>query len=218
MESASQNLHDNYTRDASGHLQGSPMLPTEARQASAAPSRLALIRNVLGFQLCWWGCVLGGARGWPWLGPICVALWLVFELAGSEARLRRLAFCLGVGLLGSLLDGLLVQADLLRFEGSTLPWTAAPIWIAALWVGFANTLGRSMSFLRQRPLVGFVLGALAGPLAYYGGQGLGAVAVPRPLAGFLTIALAWAIALPVLVAVEQKWVAHRPAHEPASSS
>lgn len=86
--------------------------------------------------------------------------------------------------------------DLLGHQTGSAP----PIWILGLWLQFATTLHFSLGWLSKRYLLATLLGLIGGPLAFLGGERLGAAAFGDPRALSLgVIALAWAIALPVLV-------------------
>jgi hypothetical protein len=77
--------------------------------------------------------------------------------------------------------------------------------MVALWMNLAATLRHSLSWLCGRPVLALVMGAVAGPLAYWGGARLGAVELGAPLGSSLAaIAVEWALALPLLA-----WAAAR---------
>jgi hypothetical protein len=52
-----------------------------------------------------------------------------------------------------------------------------------MWIAFATTLNVSMRWLRGRPELALLFGAVGGPLAFYAGERLGAVTVHRPAGG-----------------------------------
>ena len=69
------------------------------------------------------------------------------------------------------------------------------------------TLNHSMAFLRGRPMLAGVLGAVGGPMAYLGAaRGFEAVVFTPP--GWRAIALlavGWSIALATLAVLSQRW-------------
>ena len=67
-----------------------------------------------------------------------------------------------------------MAAGWLEYPSGILLSNTAPHWIVAMWVLFASTLNVSLRWLRGRWALATLLGAVAGPLAYYGGAGLGA--------------------------------------------
>ena len=48
-----------------------------------------------------------------------------------------------------------------------------PIWFLVLWPAFSTLFVDVLSFLKNRPVVAFILGSLFAPLAYYSGIPLG---------------------------------------------
>jgi hypothetical protein len=69
-----------------------------------------------------------------------------------------------------------------------------------LWANFAGTLHLCLDWLRGRYRLAAALGAIGGPIAYYGGQYLGAIQLGENAAVSLAvIAVEWALAVPGLV-------------------
>lgn len=104
------------------------------------------ILNVVGTQIGWFACVLGAAKGLPWLGLVVAAVCLVLHLLWSTDRVRESQYILTVGLLGMVIDSLNKITGLLSYNGDMLniAWLA-PLWIGALWLQFASTMNLSLS-------------------------------------------------------------------------
>ena len=81
---------------------------------------------------------------------------------------------------------------------------AAPYWMVALWALFATTLNVSLRWLRARPWLGALLGALGGPAAYYAGARLGALELATAGAGLGAIAIGWAVLTPLLLGTARR--------------
>jgi hypothetical protein len=159
----------------------------------------ALLSNLIGFQLVWVSAVGGAARGWWWAGPLALLAFASWQLAVSRsprADAQLLLICAAVGMA---IDTLWVQLGWMRFEAA-VPWSGlAPVWIVAMWMGFALTLNHSMATLNSRPWLGAALGAIGGPLAYWAaGSAWGAVTIAEP-AAYAGLALAWAVLTPALL-------------------
>jgi len=160
--------------------------------------------NVLGFQIVWMASVGGAAHGWWWLGPAALAAFAAMQLKLSRQRRADTILMLGSAVLGFGIDTLWVQAGWLDFR-SPLPWpSAAPIWIVAMWMGFALTLNHSLAALKTRPLLAVMLGLLGGPLAYYAAErAWGAVTIAPSPAPYVALAIAWGLLTPALLRAAQ---------------
>jgi hypothetical protein len=166
---------------------------------TAAQTRMLV--NFLAFQIGWFACVIGGARDMPWLGPLVVALVIGYHLRIAQrpaGELWLIAVAAGLGLVW---DSALVAGGLLSYPSGTLVAGTAPYWIVAMWMLFATTLNVSMRWLHGRYALAAVLGAIAGPLAYYGGAKLGGVVFEDMTLGLGALAVGWAVFMPALMAV-----------------
>jgi hypothetical protein len=146
------------------------------------------------FQSAWFACVWGGAQGLAWPGILATAALLAFLAWKTRPAdvLRRAA--LGAGL-GALLDGALLFAEMTSFPQHTA--ALLPLWMLALWAGFAGVLPHMVPWLAGRRLLAIGFGAIGGPLAYFSAQALGAIEVSGTT-GFVAVAAAWAIAMALL--------------------
>lgn len=158
--------------------------------------------NYLLYQTGWLAAVVGAGRGHPWLGML-VALTLVgAHVALTKPRRSELTLVLVSGLVGLVVDSLLVAMGLLSFpSGSAVSWLCPP-WIIVMWMQFATTLRFSLEWIGRRPMVAAMFGAIGGPLAYVIGERLGAVELGAPPAATLLIlGTMWAGAVPMLSAL-----------------
>jgi hypothetical protein len=168
------------------------------------------IFNIVGFQLVWLACVSGAGNGLIWAGPAVALMFSVMMLRyGGKAAddLRLLAIAV---LLGFALDSAFAASDWLRYANSW-PWRhASPVWIWAMWAGFALTLNHSLAFLRDRPWLAAGFGLLGGPVAYWAAaEAFDAVRFGAPTAWVLiALALSWAASLPLLFALDRRLTAH----------
>lgn len=163
--------------------------------------------NLLGYQLVWLLLVMGAAGGNPWPALLAGAgfvLWQVITSARPQVELRLLAVAV---LLGVLVDGVAAVSGWLRYASPApaLPPHGAPLWIVMLWACFATTINRSLALVKGRPLLAAALGGIGAPLAYLAAaHGWQAVSV-TPLPGLLWIGVCWALALPLLAMLGQRW-------------
>jgi hypothetical protein len=161
---------------------------------------MSKLLNFVLFQISWFACVFGAVHGFPLLGPLLVAGTSALSLRHARSRSGRLLFLVLVGFFGTLGDLLPLHLGAFSFSsGSDLPW-GYPLWMSALWVSFGTTLHSSMAWLAGRYAVASILGFIGGPLAYYGGQSLGAIALgSNAAASLLAIGVFWGLITPLLV-------------------
>ena len=170
------------------------------------PARIATLANVLGYQAVWFACIAGASRGLVWPGVLASLLFVSATLwRGGRWRedLRTVAVALP---LGFGMDSLFVAAGWLAYEPAG-PWPmAAPVWIAALWLSFAMTLNHSLALLRKHVAVAALLGAVGGPLAYWGAaSGFGVLSFgPPALVASLAVGAAWAVLLPTILVLDSR--------------
>lgn len=159
---------------------------------------LLALFQFLAFDLAWAAAVAGGAGGWPWLGSMPAVLVLGLHLFLARRWFKaELVLVLAILLFGVVLEAGFMAAGLIRYAGTAPDQLLPPVWIWALWTGFASLPNGSLTWLRGRFLLQAALGAAFGPLAYWTGGKLGAAELaPGALA---VIGLAWALAFPTLM-------------------
>jgi hypothetical protein len=182
------------------------MSTTESgRPALAVPRSAGMLWNFVAFQCGWFACVLGAARGWPWVGLAATAViagWHVARATRPAEEMKLIGVALAIGVVW---DSAHVSLGWIRFTSGTLVDGIAPPWILALWALFATTLNVSLGWLKGRWLVAVLLGAAAGPLSYWAGARLGAVEFVVPVSSFVALALGWAVMTPLLVAAARRF-------------
>lgn len=165
---------------------------------------MKLLVNFVAFQVGWFACVLGAANALPWLGPVVVAAVVAIHLTMARRPARELRLVLVAMMIGLVVDSLLLATGWLQYRvGLWLPGLA-PYWIVSMWALFATTLNVSMGWMRGRPALTVLMGAVGGPLSYLAGEKLGAMELVQPTLALAALAVAWAIAMPVLM-----WLAGR---------
>ena len=155
--------------------------------------------NLAAFQVAWFATVLGASNGLPWLGPMAVLVALGLYLVQTRQRAAALRLLLAAALVGLVVEHALFFAGFIRYPGDPA-WV--PLWMWALWPLFATTLRVSLAWFIPRPALAAFAGAVAGPMAYAGGEALGAI----ELEGFALplLALVWAFAFPLLLYLARK--------------
>ena len=160
------------------------------------------ITNFVLFQLCWVANVVGAGAGLPWAGPLITAVWITLHLTVvTDDRSGEGRLLLGAALLGYAVDSVLVLLGYIEFPAHASLGGPSTLWMVALWVSFTATLRHALRWLRGRYLLGAILGAVGGPLAYRAGEALDAIVIPQSLPGLIAIGLEWLIAMPILLAI-----------------
>lgn len=161
--------------------------------------------NVLAFQAVWLGTVGGAAAGRPWIGPVMAALLVASHLALAADPFREVAGVAAIGALGTLWEVLPAATALIEYRSGVPALGGVPYWIAALWLAFATTLNVSLRWLRARPVLAVVSGAVAGPACYGTAATLGALELTEPHAALAAQAAAWSLLLPAALKIAARY-------------
>jgi hypothetical protein len=167
-----------------------------------------VFRTVLNFVLFyggWFACVLGMAKGLPWLGPLAAVVVVGVHVAvNHEQRLRELCTLLTALLLGPLIDTALAGTRWFEFKEPLLLGFYAPVSLIALWAVFSTTLHTSLGWLTGRPAMLAVGCAIAGPLTYLAAAKMGAAEFVDFWPAMLVLGVLWAGGMPVIMHVAQR--------------
>lgn len=162
---------------------------------------LLALFQFIAFDFAWFAAVWGGANGSPWLGSIpAVGIAILHLLLNRQVVWQEVKLIAAILLFGILLETGLMGAGLIRYAGMAQGQVLPPVWIWALWLGFATIPTGSLTWLQGRGVVQMLFGAVFGPLAYWTGVKMGAATLGAPAASSLFgIALAWFLAFPALM-------------------
>jgi len=157
------------------------------------------IINVVLYQVGWLSCVLGAARGYPFLGSLFAMLLIVIHLLMSTVRKAEIKLMICACLLGVVIDSSQQALGVFNFKIDP-DWPLwLPLWILVIWAQFATLFHFALSWLSGRYLLAALFGLVGGPLAYWGGVRLGAAPFGETLLfSIVTLALVWALVTPLL--------------------
>jgi hypothetical protein len=163
---------------------------------------MSTILNFILFQIAWFAAILGASHGMPWLGVVAVPVFVMLNLVITGNWKQTLLLCLAAAIIGFFTDTTLIVFGV--FSPVPFPWPLpfSPLWMVMLWVNLAMTLNESMAWLRARYLLGAIFALIGGPMAYYSGAKLGVAALPV-FTDLLVIGIAWAVAFPVLLWINE---------------
>lgn len=148
-----------------------------------------------GFKLCWFALILlPEITIWP---VLLYWLWSVWRLAG-RARLAVLT----IAVIGVLMDTLFLQTGVFGFVGTDY----LPFWLMLLWGCFALVLVQVLAAWLKHWWLAALVGAVTGPLAYWGGAALGGQLIFTDTPTFLlTLAPCWGLLLALIIHHQYLW-------------
>ena len=165
---------------------------------------MPLLINFTAFQVGWFSSVLGAANQMPWLGPVALLLVLAIHLLISNKPAAELLIVISCGLVGLFFDSLLVAFGWVAYPSGQFSEYLAPYWIVTMWMLFGTTLNISMGWLKARPILAAIFGAVGGPLSYIAGQKLGGIVLVDYGIALAALAVGWAIFMPLLLVLADK--------------
>lgn len=172
---------------------------TPALAASPArPTGGALVVNFVLYQVGWFACVLGAARGVPWLGAALAVACAAIHVALARDRARQVWLMVAVATLGLTVDSLQLRLGVFTYPAGTPLEGFAPPWIVMLWLQFATLLHFGLRWMSGRYALAAVLGFVGGPLSFWAGERVGAIEFASPGA-YLVLACVWAAVMPALI-------------------
>ncbi len=179
---------------------------------------MGLLLNFGMFKVGWLSSVIGGAQQLPWLGPLAMLIVVAVHLYRSEQPERELVLVLSCGFIGAMFDSVLVAMAWVTYPSGLFVDSMAPYWIISMWMLFATTLNVSLRWMRGRYLLALAMGAVAGPLAYIGGEKLGGIVFLDKTAGLTALGIGWGLIMPVLVLLAERLDGVSPATGPEAAS
>jgi hypothetical protein len=167
--------------------------------------------NFVAFQLAWFACVIGAAKDLALAGTLTVAVAVAMHLVLARRWRPEALLILIVTTIGLCWDSALVALGLMSYPTGNFAPGFAPHWILAMWALFATTLNLSMGWIKGRPRLAVLLGAIGGPLAYLAGHRLGGVEMPEPGLALAVQGLGWAVLMPLLARIAGRLDGFQPA-------
>jgi hypothetical protein len=181
------------------------VLTASALPGQTAPTRAVKIANLVVFQAAWFAAVLGAAHQIPLWGTACLIAAIAWHL-GISARPAVEARLIGVvALIGFVAESAIVMQGHVRYpSGQPVAWLA-PYWIVAMWAELAIALNVTLRWLKGRPGLAALLGAVGGPASFAGGVKLGGAQFIDRLPALATLACVWAVLMPLLMWLSERF-------------
>jgi len=140
-----------------------------------------------------------------YLGIALVLLLILLHVLRAERPALEVKLVATVVLIGGAWESALVCFGLLAYPHSTVIRGVAPWWLFALWGLFAAQFNTTYRWLKSRVMAGALLGAFAGPLSFHAGASLGAVRFVKVVPATVSLALGWAVLLPLIIMLSRRW-------------
>jgi hypothetical protein len=163
-----------------------------------------LLLNLVIFDIAWFSSVVGGAREMPWLGPLAVLVALMIHFRAARNLTEEVMLILSCAIIGAVFDSFLVASGWVTYKAGLFSDHLAPYWIITMWMLFATTLNVSMRWLRGKPWLAALFGAIGGPISYLTGEKLGGIVLSNQPAAVAALAIGWAIMMPMLMWLSEK--------------
>jgi len=160
---------------------------------------MPVLLNFILFQIGWFACVLSAADNKPMLGVTVAFVIVAIHVFMAKQKQHEVVLIISAMLTGLIWDSLLVWQNWIDYPSGMLHTNLAPYWIVIMWALFSTTLNVSLAWLKHKLLLAAVLGALAGPLAYYAGYKLNALQFNDINTALVALAIGWALFTPMLM-------------------
>lgn len=163
-----------------------------------------VLLNFAAFQVGWFSSVIGAAKQMPWLGPLAFLVVLAIHLRRAHRPQSELGLVLACGVIGVFFDSLLVAFGWVTYPSGLFNDFMAPYWIVTMWMLFGTTLNLSMGWMKGKPLLAAIFGAIGGPASYLAGQKLGGIEFLEFYPAMIALAIGWALFMPVLMKLAER--------------
>ena len=160
--------------------------------------------NFLLYQSAWFALILGVSYDLVWPGIGFALVTLVVHFFVSTVKRKDLVVLLLTTLLGTIAETVFQLLNVFEIvRGDLWPPIAAP-WLIVMWASFSTTLCRSMEWVFKSGKTALALGFVFGPIAYVGGNRMGAIRLELTWERGFMLAIIWALVMLVLSVVVQK--------------
>ena len=140
---------------------------------------------------------MGAKNGYPYLGPIVMSSFLFIHFDRIENGNKELLFATLVCFVGTVVDTVLLQTNLIEYQG-VYTNNIASLWTTAMWIWFSETINHSLVWLNNKWIISFVFGAIFGPLSYYTGIKFETLHFEISVLTISILALLWGVVIPYL--------------------
>jgi len=187
-------------------FESSPKASRDVRK-NAKQEKLYSTENLVNFawfQVLWFLGVLTAPSNETAAVPVLIAVLVGGYLYYIRQDLNiifvsRVAMVTAVGIA---LETMWISLGFINYIHSDMTYNLPPFWLSCLWLSVALSLAYSLAWLKRNLIMAAAFSLLSCPLSYYAAQRLGALDITLSFPAFmLTIALSWAILIPLSLAL-----------------
>ena len=154
--------------------------------------------NFIGLQAVWAACAYGAVEQNAMIGVIAAIIYLALHFSFSPQAYIDFLVLIGISSVGLLIDSMNQTLGVASFYASNESFLAIPYWLLTLWMVFAVSLPHSLYWLRHKPLIAMLAGAIGSASSYFAGSRFDALSFAEPLwQSLLVFSLEWALLLPI---------------------
>jgi len=155
--------------------------------------------NITLYQVGWFCCVLGAARGYPVTGALLALLLSIVHLLLADSPKSEALLMLIACFLGATIDSIQQAFGLFTFTSHPAWPFWLPLWVFVIWAQFATLFHYALYWLAGRYRLAAGFGMVGGPLAYWAGIRMGAATFgENPTLTIVSLAVVWALVTPLL--------------------
>jgi hypothetical protein len=173
--------------------------------AALRPTRTTQVVNFVVFQVAWFAAVLGAAHRVPLWGTAAVVVAIGWHLIASARPAEEAKLVAALCAIGFVVETATVLLGHVEYPSGQPDARLAPYWMVALWGLLAIALNVTMRWLKHRPMLAAVIGAVAGPASFASGVRLGAAQFVDAVPALVVMACAWAVLLPLAMHLSNRF-------------
>jgi hypothetical protein len=175
-----------------------------------AQEKFAIYGNAIIFQALWFASILGAKAYVAWPAVLLLFILIIWGFVFSKQYRPDLRMVIVGVLVAFSVEPIWIGQGLVVYPLQPESYFP-PLWIVALWVGFAVSFNHSLKWLQNRYLLGAALGGFGSVCSITAAFRLEAIGLPQGwLAFVIQYGLIWAIIVPILSWYSKKIAGDKP--------
>ena len=129
---------------------------------------------------------------------------VIYHVVAQADSINELKLVLVAVVIGLFWETWVLSLNILHYPSHPEASFWAPHWLIMMWALFATTINLSMGWLKGRWALSVLMGAVFGPLAFIGGEKLGAVVFLDSTLSIVTLSIGWGLLMPLLLSLADR--------------